>query len=535
MRLPYVEDDQFRYPDAEIVIGLVFQLGVSRETFLLELEIQLKQLGYDDVRLIKLSKAMELFEPLEVKTETGQIIKLDSTNKYDHINSHMDFGNALRRTAGRGDLLALAAINEIAQARLKVQNEPRPLKRVAHVMSSLKHPDEVHTLRRVYGSGFVLIGVHAPREARIKLLSQELADERKVRDSSAQKTDYDKCETDAEFLVVRDEREPFTYGQRMEDAFQLADLFVTFSVPDEPEQVRYEIKRFLRLLMGDVSSSRKDPDGISSTPSKKEYCMFQAYAASLRSGAMSRQVGVAIATPEGEVLTLGCNEVPKAKGGLYWEDEPGEDGREISRSEDSASKYEIEMLNDVHRVLSESNPGVVIPPVLQLKKHLENTRIMKLVEFMREAHAEMDAISSAARKGIPISGSILYCTTFPCHECAKLIVASGIAKVVYIEPYRKSRALELHSDSIEHDKLTPANGMIHFEHFVGVGPSRYADIFSISAMGRKLNRKNVDDKRILFDPAKAQLRDPLSPNSYLDREMLVSDLLIESKKKLQES
>jgi len=528
---PYAESDQFRYPNAEIIVGLVLQLGIDRDEFITELEAELGELNYKNVRKIIVSGAMHLFEPLGLTDESGEKIKLDDSSLFKHISTYMDLGNALRRKADRGDLLALVTIDKIAAQRKSDKHGPRPFRRVAHILSSLKHPDEVHTLRRVYGPGFLVIGVHAPREVRINSLAEKFAKERNA-PIDEKNSRYQKCKEDSESLVLRDEREPFTYGQRMEDAFQLADLFVTFSSSAHRDSVRYEIKRFLHLIMGDVSSSRKDPGGISSTPTKDEYGMFQAFSASLRSGAISRQIGAAIASAsDREILALGCNDVPKAKGGLYWEDDKN-DSREITKKEDSAAKYELEMLNDVYKVLQSANPGAAIPDVKALRMHLENTRIMKLVEFMREAHAEMDAISSAARLGISIRGSILYCTTFPCHECAKLIVASGIERVVYIEPYRKSRALELHSDSIEHDKLAPHKDMVHFEHFVGIGPSKYLDLFSISRPGRKMTRKDKDDMRIGFDPKNAQLRDPLSPNSYLDREILVTKILVQSKKKL---
>ena len=55
--------------------------------------------------------------------------------------------------------------------------------------------------------------------------------------------------------------------------------------------------------------------------------MFQAAAAMRRSAELGRQVGAAICTKAGDVVTVGTNEVPKAGGGLYWEgDEP--DARE---------------------------------------------------------------------------------------------------------------------------------------------------------------------------------------------------------------
>ena len=52
-----------------------------------------------------------------------------------------------------------------------------------------------------------------------------------------------------------------------------------------------------------------------------------------------------------------------------------------------------------------------------------------------EIHAEMNAIGFAVRNGISTEGSEMYITHLPCFSCAKLIVASRIRKVVYINDY----------------------------------------------------------------------------------------------------
>ena len=88
---------------------------------------------------------------------------------------------------------------------------------------------------------------------------------------------------------------------------------------------------------------------------------------------------------------------------------------------------------------------------------LKGTQVMNLLEFGRSVHAEMAALMDASRRGVSVKGATLYCTTFPCHLCARHIIAAGIDRVVYIEPYPKSRAKEQHSDSISVDakeKLT---------------------------------------------------------------------------------
>jgi hypothetical protein len=50
--------------------------------------------------------------------------------------------------------------------------------------------------------------------------------------------------------------------------------------------------------------------------------MYIAKSASLRTADLSRQVGAAIFSEDGEVISLGSNEVPKAGGGTYWTDDP---------------------------------------------------------------------------------------------------------------------------------------------------------------------------------------------------------------------
>lgn len=51
-------------------------------------------------------------------------------------------------------------------------------------------------------------------------------------------------------------------------------------------------------------------------------------------------------------------------------------------------------------------------------------------------HAEAGAIAKMAAMGIPTKGATLYCTLSPCIQCAKLIVTSGISRVVYSENYK---------------------------------------------------------------------------------------------------
>lgn len=62
---------------------------------------------------------------------------------------------------------------------------------------------------------------------------------------------------------------------------------------------------------------------------------------------------------------------------------------------------------------------------------------------VRTVHAESNAIAQAARFGVSLNGTTLYCNTFPCWPCFKLIVSAGIRKVIVDDEYRvDSRVVE---------------------------------------------------------------------------------------------
>ncbi|HQB35920.1 MAG TPA: dCMP deaminase family protein [Bacteroidales bacterium] len=58
-------------------------------------------------------------------------------------------------------------------------------------------------------------------------------------------------------------------------------------------------------------------------------------------------------------------------------------------------------------------------------------------------HAEANAITKVAKSNNSSENSTLYVTSSPCMECAKLIIQSGIKRVVYCDKYRLSDGIEL--------------------------------------------------------------------------------------------
>ena len=58
-------------------------------------------------------------------------------------------------------------------------------------------------------------------------------------------------------------------------------------------------------------------------------------------------------------------------------------------------------------------------------------------------HAEANAITKIARSGNSSEGATMYVTASPCIECAKLIIQSGVRRVVYSEKYRLEDGINL--------------------------------------------------------------------------------------------
>lgn len=78
-------------------------------------------------------------------------------------------------------------------------------------------------------------------------------------------------------------------------------------------------------------------------------------------------------------------------------------------------------------------------------------------ELCYAVHAEQNAIAQAAKLGIVLEGATLYCTHQPCVICAKMIINSGIKRIIYKEGYPDEFSLQLLKEAgvetIQLDKL----------------------------------------------------------------------------------
>jgi deoxycytidylate deaminase len=472
------------HPEPELVFAVVSPVGTDVDEFERLFRDLIKQFSYS-VNVLRLSEMVE-----RVHTERVGII-LDKDPEYNRINSFMTAGNTLRQLAERGDVLALSAIAEIRKRRtVGPENRTEPIPKTVHLLRSLKHPSEVETLRRVYGTGFFLIGLHGTETQRLKYLTT-----RKGMTAEQAKT-----------LMERDRSEIDKLGQQTRDTFTLSDVFV------QSEAEYEQLARYLDLVFGYPYS----------TPTLDESAMFHAYGASLRSAQLARQVGAVVLSQSNELIATGTNDVPKFGGGLYGADDGDSDHRDHKEGYDANDREIDVIIADIVDRVKQASPML---DEEKLRSLLDKSRVEDLTEFGRPVHAEMEALLACARTGISTKGGTLYTTTFPCHNCAKHIVAAGIDRMVYVEPYPKSKAFALHSDSIALDDPN-ATDRVRFVPFVGIAPRRFFDLFSMRlSAGLEMKRKQPDGSVIKWQRAGATPRVRMAPYSYLERELIAMSQL----------
>lgn len=457
-----VKDDLPFADHPELIFGLVGPIGVDLEFVTDALKEALAEVEYQS----------QTFRVTDLMREIKIGLPLDATGYVESFKQRIAFANRACERLGRHDALAILAISAIREYRLETAGDAeQPLPKQAYIIRQFKRPEEIKLLRSLYGKQFIQISAYAPQDYRIRRITVKEAHSRRGLISNVE------AENAANLLVKQDEIESDVgYGQNVRGAFPAADLFV--ESPDKTT-CKSTILRFIRALFGDNEAS----------PTHDEYGMYMAKSASLRSSALTRQVGAAIFRKSGEIISLGCNEVPKAGGGTYWSGDVGDERDFVSGrdpNDEKKSELVVDLINRLHtaghlapKLVGNKDAAAIADELLADRSPtgLRESKVMDLLEFGRDIHAEMSAITDAARKGVSVENGTLYCTTFPCHLCAKHIVAAGIKRVVYIEPYPKSYALELHSDSIELDGESTSSTLVNFQRFVGISPYRYRDLF----------------------------------------------------------
>ena len=446
----------------ELVIALVGPIGSGCTKTGAEIKRLLEAtFKYDKVFYFKVSDII-----IEASKQIRKSVDIPAAGA-ERALALQELGNELRQRF-TNNYLAAKVIERIAAERVsndgfdKAEDEsliPKP-KRWCHIVDSIKNPAELSLLREVYGDMLWVIGVTAPEEVR----RARLRDILRWEDAALSKA------------IHRDMTENFGHGQSVRDTFFQSDCFIR-NDGDNDERLKLAVLRHFEVVFGTPVR----------TPSTDESSMYAAHAAASRSACMSRQVGAALVGINGEILAVGWNDVPKFGGGLYSASDEAEDHRcykwanKVCHNDAHKSALYQEIFNALKAANLLTDSANLNEAIVALKE----TDISQLIEYSRAVHAEMSALISVARSNKPgIEGSTLYCTTFPCHSCARHMVAAGVKKLVYIEPYPKSLALELHRDAISTGENNISNRLV-LEQYEGIAPRNLLRLFKPADLIRK--------------------------------------------------
>jgi deoxycytidylate deaminase len=468
---------------SELVFGMVGPIGCNRAHVQETIVNLAKHFSYRVVP-IRVSEIIRRYADVYAPDE----------DQYVRVSNLIQAGNELRKRTSDNALLAKLAALEIS--RLRDATNPRTI----YLIDSIKHPEEVDELRHIYGAGFFLFAIHSSQTQREQFLERVcLIKSKKKREE----------------LINRDSGEPLEHGQSTSEAFHRADFFL--HEDGNNNKTWNTLERFLDIIFASPFK----------TPTFYEYAMFMAHGASMRSADLSRQVG-AVVTKHEDILSYGANECPSPFGGTYWPTYNSTSGKidDVKKGRDYTRGFDHNAREK--RLIMERLKADIPSAVLDvLSKNIDASGLADITEYGRVVHAEMDAILACARRGVSCDEAVLFCTTFPCHNCAKHIVAAGVSKVIYIEPYPKSKAFEMHDDAIASPESQNSEERVVFAPFVGVGPRQFVDLFSMSlSAGAKMRRKESgSENKATWDRGSALPRLKMYPVSHRENESSVGNVL----------
>ncbi len=162
-------------------------------------------------------------------------------------------------------------------------------------------------------------------------------------------------------------------------------------------------------------------------PDTEEYFMAMAFIVSERSTCLSRKVG-AVMVRDKRVLSTGYNGAPK---GLPHCDEMGG----CMRRGEIHPPY-IDIFLNEYKEDEEVDKEKMLESQDFFPPKGEGVKSGYRHELCRAVHAEQNAIIQAAVSGVSIKNATLYCTTYPCVVCAKMLINAEIEKIIYHGEYK---------------------------------------------------------------------------------------------------
>jgi deoxycytidylate deaminase len=511
--------------DNELIIGLAGGLGTDFDAVAAKIAYFLSKAGYH----------------IEIIRIAANFVQREDSSKFAQCYWKMQYGTKQRQINGN-DYWAKKVIRQIFYLRPELSQRH---KKIAYIVRSLKNKEELELLSNVYGRNFIAVSVFSEKEESLKFLDKKLklgrtsiheaqqhmlaintelqlgsdmdineAEELYLDDAYdfAKASDQEKL---VRFLVRKDQEETHPelkkYGQNLFKCYSIANFFVY-----QNTHLERQIQRFTNLLFNYPFAE----------PTHEEYFMFCAQAAAYRSLDLDRQVGAVIVNAEQELVATGFNDVSKVGGGhfqhhdhpLYPENGSLVDKRDFKQEFDYNHIYLDRIAHKIAQKLH----------LAKKDQQLLREEISGVTEFKRSTHAEMSALLDASRRGVPVRDCTIYVNTYPCHNCTKHIIASGIKKVIFLHPYTKSKSREMYNGMIKHGLFTKAadqKDVVTFEPFLGVSPNRFFLTFANDKDTRleQINGKETG-KIVHWSINENSIPRELSerqPHSYISREWAV--------------
>ena len=395
-------------------------------------------------------------------------------------------GNELRKANGNGFLI---------RALLHKIDEEWTAEYYGIVIDGIKNEDEVNVLRQ--WPNFLLFSVQAERELRCSRLTK---------DGKMTKGAF--WEADR-----RDEREEFAFGQQVKRCNYLSDVIImndkeiaAASKSERMDFVQGIYEKYIRL----VENLRDGMVSPEVSPDISELCMTIAYALSKSSSCLKRKVGALIVDVDQvangteysgtkhlempNIVSCGYNEVPLGSYKCVFHPEYQMCCRDYLQ-EQYAGKLKhcpncgqkIELSDVCSNPACKKEYTRFIKTCRGCGKEVESryecpkckTSVFdtyipgsrespgKLLDMCRALHAEEITLLNLGKHSRKSSDNlILYITTQPCNLCSNKIVAAGIKKVVFDEPYPMREALDI-----------LASGKVQLQRFQGIKSTAYFRLY----------------------------------------------------------
>lgn len=383
-----------RYDHPNLVIGLTgpFGSGCTTMRAILEQEFHFRSFKIsDDIRA-----EVDAQEKAVAKGKPGWRRVLQ---EHGDQQRELDIGYWVRKAVERIDLA-------------KLGEEPI-------VIDGLRNALEVEEIRRIYPR-FFLVAICAPKDERWNRVRED------YKGNSREFDDDDR----------RDQNEDFAWGQSVQKCVDDADyvyynsdrLVVNLTGREEPDTSKIERKfketarDFVPVMIGE--KQHRDPK-------IEEIQIAAAYAQSHSSTCLKRHVGAVITVSRNGQefpVSMGYNENPPSVRTCKSESACYKDEDMVSKLRARGKQVYCPKCGKKHTVLHE--PWNCLKCGVNLKAWLHPNRNMELCTAI---HAEERAILSLGDRSA--EEGTLYVTTFPCFQCARLILDAGIKNIVYVEAY----------------------------------------------------------------------------------------------------